>query len=181
MRFIGQFAVYPELFGQQKARLAYLFMTDGKTFVNGTWLPDGGENAVILQPGIWRGPLSVLRTGPTLFKRVLDGTTDVVEIPVEYAIELKVGNDPEVLDEDEFREHDAWDSYCDFLAESKLGGAPAFREYPENPEYLDANRWRLLLQINSALVPGALNFGDGGTGYLFISKSGDSARFLWQG
>lgn len=50
MRFIGQFALAPDLFGSCEAQLAYLFMTDTDIFVNGTWLPDGGENASSFSP-----------------------------------------------------------------------------------------------------------------------------------
>ncbi|GFJ82612.1 hypothetical protein [Phytohabitans houttuyneae] len=47
MQFIGQFRID----GGGEARLAYVFMTDGDDYVDGTWEPDGGENAVIVQPG----------------------------------------------------------------------------------------------------------------------------------
>ena len=45
MMFIGQFRV-------DDSRMAYVFMTDGAgDYVDGTWEPEGGENAVIVQPG----------------------------------------------------------------------------------------------------------------------------------
>jgi hypothetical protein len=51
MRFIGQIALDTELFGEPAGRVAYLFISDGETFVDNTYDPEGGENAVIIQPG----------------------------------------------------------------------------------------------------------------------------------
>jgi uncharacterized protein YwqG len=53
MRFICQIALTPTVFPDTNAQMAYLFMTDEEDdeFVDGTYEPDGGENAVILQPG----------------------------------------------------------------------------------------------------------------------------------
>lgn len=53
MRFICQIKLTNELFPNTTAQMAYLFMTDEENgeFVDGTYEPDGGENAVILQPG----------------------------------------------------------------------------------------------------------------------------------
>lgn len=53
MRFIRQIKLTNELFPNTTAQMAYLFMTDEENgeFVDGTYEPDGGENAVILQPG----------------------------------------------------------------------------------------------------------------------------------
>ncbi|MEV6394075.1 hypothetical protein AB0M39_04715 [Streptomyces sp. NPDC051907] len=45
MQFLGQFAL-------DGGRIAYLFMTDVQVeYVDGTWEPDGGENALLIQPG----------------------------------------------------------------------------------------------------------------------------------
>ncbi|WP_262402782.1 YwqG family protein [Actinomadura sp. CNU-125] len=45
MRFLGQFAL-------DGGRLAYLFMTaDEEEYVDDTWEPDAGENALVIQPG----------------------------------------------------------------------------------------------------------------------------------
>jgi hypothetical protein len=180
MRFIGQFALSPEIFGTCAARVAYLFMTDAETFVNGTWLPDGGENAVILQPGVWSGPSAPLTQGPTLCERVTDETSSgTKEVAREYEVELELGEDPDVLEEDEFAESGKYSQYLEeYLEESKIGGTPAFLE---NPEYPDSGRWRLLAQINSTVVPCGINFGDGGIGYVFLSEDGRVATFLWQG
>lgn len=178
MRFIGQFALDPELFGSCPARLAYLFMTEADDFVDGTWLPDGGENAVILQPGTWDGPVAALTQGPTLATRVAEADAGGTrEEPHEYAVTMEPGEDPDTLDEDTFRERGAWDQYMDAVAESKLGGTPAFLQYPEYP---GPGAWRLLVQLNALVVPAGPNFGDGGIGYAFLSEDGRVAKFLWQ-
>ena len=45
MHFLGQFAL-------DGGRLAYLFMSgEGDEYVDDTWEPDGGENALVIQPG----------------------------------------------------------------------------------------------------------------------------------
>lgn len=177
MSFIGQFALYAEIFGSLQAQMAYIFMYDDEPFVDGTWLPDGGENAVILQPGAWNEPAIPSATGPTLYNTVQrpDGTLE--RVPVEYALHLVLGDDPDVLDENEFRARDAWDEYCAYLDESKIGGAPAFLQYPEYP---GPGNWRLLAQLDWGLFDCNINFGDAGVGYAFIDEDGAAAKFLWQ-
>jgi hypothetical protein len=67
MRFIGQIALSTEIFGEMSAKMAYLFMTDEEEHIDGTWLPDGGENALILQPqGVFDGEVQPLKQGPIL-------------------------------------------------------------------------------------------------------------------
>jgi hypothetical protein len=46
MTFVGQFRV--DVDGD--VRMAYVFMTGSDEYVDGTWEPEGGENAVIVQP-----------------------------------------------------------------------------------------------------------------------------------
>jgi hypothetical protein len=64
MTFIGQFRL--ETDGEM--RMAYLFMTDGDAYVDGTWEPEAGENAVIVQPDGRVPPFVTvqdLHTGPS--------------------------------------------------------------------------------------------------------------------
>ena len=177
MSFVGQFVLYPEIFGPIEARMAYIFMYDDEPFVNGTWLSDSGENAVILQPGMWSGPARSSATGPTLRHTTQQPDDTIAQIAVEYALRLTPGEDPDVLDEDEFRARDAWDEYCDYVAESKLGGAPAFLQ---NPEYSGEGRWKLLAQLDSSLFSYNINFGVSGVGYAFIDERANMAKFRWQ-
>src|SRR5258708_31353901 len=70
MRFLCQVALDPHVFGEIAGRMAYLFITDGETFVDDTFDPDGGENAVIIQPGTSEISTQPLLTGPSLYKMV---------------------------------------------------------------------------------------------------------------
>ena len=177
MNFVGQFVLYPEIFGPLEARMAYIFMYDDEPFVNGTWLPDGGENAVILQPGAWTEPAIARATGPTLYHAARRPDGAIEQVPVEYALRVTPGEDPERLDENEFRARGAWDEYCEHVNESKIGGAPAFLQ---NPEYPGPGEWKLLAQLGSTLFGYNINFGVSGVGYAFLNENGDSAKFLWQ-
>jgi uncharacterized protein YwqG len=181
MRFICQIRLDEDLFGATAARMAYVFMTDGEDYVDGTWEPDGGENAVVLQPGGAPVETAKLAEGPTLYRMVKKlFRKDLVSEPCEYAVRLTEGEDPPLADEDvsiswseaAAQEHEKR------LAGNKLGGTPLFIQGPELP---DEGEWRLLLQLDSTQVPFYLNFGDAGVGYAFISLDGRKARFLWQG
>lgn len=76
MTFIGQFRLDGDGTGTAdgtgtgagEVRMAYLFMTDTEDFVDGTWEPEAGENAVIVQPGGRVPPFVAVRplaAGPT--------------------------------------------------------------------------------------------------------------------
>ena len=67
MRFIAQ--VYlPDDMRRGGQQMAYIFMTDEEDYVDGTWEPEGGENAVILQPCAFDPVVKTIdqATGPTL-------------------------------------------------------------------------------------------------------------------
>ena len=53
MLFVCQIALDPEIFGVSPGRMTYLFITreSEDEWVDGTYDPDSGENAVIVQPG----------------------------------------------------------------------------------------------------------------------------------
>lgn len=170
MGFIGQFEILPDVVGACEARMAYLFMTDTIAAVE-TWLPDGGENAVVLQPGSYDGPSAPLETGPTLHEAVFDEhRVRQPDAPCEYRVMLEAGEDPEGLDEDS-------DEYAALIDESKIGGVPGFFQ---SPEYPGPGNWRLLAQLDAGIVPAGPNFGDAGIGYLFLSEDGRVGKFLWQ-
>jgi uncharacterized protein YwqG len=186
MQFIGQVRLEPELFGEVEAQMAYLFMTyvpdeaidDG--YSDETWDPDGGENAVILQPGNVTVPVEALFEGPALFRLTGDVFTKKRErIPCEYAVDFRYEEDPEFVDTDtrfSWSEDDS-DAYYDTLKGNKLGGTPLFDQLPEYP---DECNWKLVLQLDQEVVPFEINFGDVGTGYLFMRPAGSEAKFLWQ-
>ncbi len=178
MRFICQIALDLPLFADTPGRMAYLFITDGEEFVDNTWDPEGGENALVVQPGRYDGPTRALVEGPTL-QTWIAGDRKRHPVEIEYRVELMPGDDPDVLDEDEARAHgDAvWDEFTSHWSDTKLGGTPAFLQ---GEEYLAEGTWRLLLQLDSASVPFELNFGDAGVGYAFLSADGTHGKFLWQ-
>ena len=158
------------LFGAVYGRMAYLFMTDEDEFVDRTWEPDSGENAVIIQPGQPSSSTTQpLLTGPTLIKMVhrLD-RRHLTAVACEFSVELMLGEDPEPA-----LVHDP-----DVLSGNKIGGTPGWLQGPEFPAGDEA--WRLLLQLDSTRVPFSVNFGDAGIAYAFIASDGTSGKLLWQ-
>lgn len=187
MRFLCQIALDEQIFGNLAGRMAYIFLTENEAenkLVDNTWDPVGGENAVIIQPG---GASEVetrpLVTGPSLYKYVWDPPAPErpgVPVPVELAVQLKPDHDPDVLDEDLARSQGnaALDAYFDRVNEDKIGGTPAFLQYPEYPLGSAA---KLLLQLNAPENAAfSVNFGDAGVAYAFISEDGTRGKFLWQ-
>jgi len=180
MRFICQIALSNELFGPPKAQMAYVFMTDGDDYVDGTWEPDGGENAVILQPGCASIPVQPMAEGPTLYrmvKKIFKNT--LVPEPCEFGIRGSVAEDPEFVPESGRAgwPEEQWEKYASALHGNKLGGTPIFLQGDEFP---GPGSWRLLMQLDSTRVPFSVNFGDAGVAYAFLSADGATAKFFWQ-
>lgn len=164
MRFICQINL-PDIGLDIAAQLAYLFMTDEEEYVNGTWAPDGEENAIVLQPGDNKFKTERHVTGPTLYEMVeVPGKDRLVPKDFECSIELvELPETNAKADESEFK--------------NKIGGQPDFLE---GEAYPSQEKWDLLLQLDSASVPFSINFGDTGVGYGFISEDKKRAKFLWQ-
>ena len=103
MRFIGQINlgdVYPVLEG----KWAYIFMTeDDNEYVDGTWEPDGGENAVIIQPD-GMNPLEIIgqATGPSREEYGIE----IIETEIDDGdLEgCRLGGTPEFMQGEEFPE-----------------------------------------------------------------------------
>jgi len=141
MRFIAQVALSLDLGGPGDV-MAYLFMTEpwperADAWVAGTENAEGGENAVILQPGA-PPPVDTLpqATGPTLVRWVesADGRTRHAQ-PCEFHVTLQA------LDESDVRVSlPTEQAAADFerLQGTKLGGVPAFVQVPEFPLGEDA-------------------------------------------
>jgi hypothetical protein len=165
MRFICQIKLAKELFSDCKADMMYLFMTDEQDqFVDGTYEPDGGENAVILQPGSTTVPTKKLTNGPTLYRMVKKSEQNLLAPEsCQFAVTL--------IDDEDLTAANAK------LDENKIGGSPAFVQGDEFP--FDGV-CRLLLQLDSCSVPFYVNFGDAGVGYAFLNEAGDQAKFLFQ-
>lgn len=180
MQFICQIKLYNDIFQNIKAQMAYLFMTDDEDGSASTWEVDGGENAIILQPGNTKIPHSNISKGPTLYKMVKKLLKkQLVPESCEYAIELSDDEDPDFISQDQLFKmpDDEANKYKDCLAGNKIGGCPDFLQ---NDEFPDEGKWNLLIQIDSAKVPFSINFGDSGIGYGFINDQGTDAKFLWQ-
>jgi len=147
--------------------MAYLFMIDEAEAVDGSWEPDAGENALILQPGPFVPIVSTrpLKIGPTLQAR-RESTTGFLRRPqVTFEnVELAVSE----------RELEPTDS--EPRLHSRIGGQPGWLQNDETPD----GDWRFLAQIDSVTTSFAVDFGDGGVGYLFVRADGLEARFLWQ-
>ena len=144
------------------------FMTeeDDEEFVDGTYDAEGGENAVIVQPGVTdvRVPVRAQATGPTLFRMVQrPGEDRLHPEPCEFGVTLREGSDDELQ--------------VDGLAENKIAGTPIFMQGDDTP---DGGPWHQLLQLDSSSVPFYVNFGDAGVGYAFLHEDGDRGKFLWQ-
>lgn len=182
MRFVGQIALDQALFPGVPAQMVYLFMTDEDdgNFVDGTYEPDGGENAVILQPGVPTVPTKMLVQGPTLYRMVeKEGHNRLQPEPCEFAVTVVEEEDIEFVSEDErwkMSKEEAKPA-TGTLDENKIGGTPVFMQGDEFPF---PGRCRLLLQLDSCSVPFYVNFGDAGVGFAFLNEAGDQAKFLWQ-
>jgi uncharacterized protein YwqG len=179
MRFIGQIALEFELFGSIPGRMAYLFMTDDAS-VDNTSESNGGENALIIQPGNNEIRTEPLRKGPTLYRMVkkLFGAINVPEA-LEFGVQLTPDEDPEWLNESaEFGlPQEELEARNKSLCGNKIGGVPGFLQGDEFP---DDGVWKLVLQLDSGSVPFFVNFGDAGIGYAFMAEDGSRGKFLWQ-
>lgn len=185
MRFIGQIAIPPEQFPEGNGKVAYIFMTDTDDYVDGTWEPNGGENAVIIQPPEKAEPpiveVSANAAGPTIqrYEKALF-SKKLKPKDVELSVELSNEDEPDFISDDEKEGYtdQQLQEYWDAIQGNKIGGAPAFIQYDEFPDC--EGPWRLLLQLDSCAVPFHLNFGDAGIGHVFIDEAITKARLLWQ-
>ena len=165
MRFICQIDLQQFAFTTVSA-MAYVFMTDEKEYVDGTWDPDLGENAVVIQSSPVRVDTPT-EDGPTLFQMVRrEGEKKSVRQPVEFAVGTTRGVDPTT---EELNEEPP-ESF-----ENKIGGSPVFVQYDQTPK----GGYDLLLQLDST-APFWINFAGAGVGYIFISKDRTIGKFLWQ-
>lgn len=163
------------------AKMAYLFMTDEEEYVDGTWEPEGGENAIILQPASEKYNATASNvSGPTLYKMASQlFSKKLVPKDVEFSVNLIEEDEPDFVDEDERADwnDEVWEKYAKALDKNKIGGTPLFLQGTEFP---DSRKWHLLMQLDSTKVPFFVNFGDSGVGYAFLSDDGKKAKFLWQ-
>ncbi len=180
MRFICQIALDEAEFPGVSGKMAYVFMTDEEEYVDGTWEPDGGENAVIIQPGITSHPSLPLRNGPALYEMTkVSGNDRLVAIEHEYEVSLSATEDPIYVPEEQRSvwSDEQFEAYASALDGNKIGGTPIFLQGDQFP---GEGEWRLLLQLDSTRVPFYVNFGDAGIAYAFINREGTVGKMLWQ-
>jgi hypothetical protein len=145
-----------------------------------TWEPDGGENAVIIQPGgIWVGPHTRLVRGRlcTAEHRYITAGSALSE----FDVGLRFGEEPAegAWDDVDPDDEAAWNNYFDALVEDKIGGMPVptiisgpiLDRFPHN--------WRLLLQLNTKDEPFFLRFASDGVGYTVLSGDRRAGKFMW--
>lgn len=184
MRFVGQVALQPDGdafiasgggVGDGPGRLAYIFVTHGdhgqddESFDPDVVFPDGGENAVVVQPGTYSGPSRPLTTGPTLYHA--DGS------PAEYLVDLVRGDDPEPLAHGAYLALPAEqrDQYFQTVDHDKIGGtAPPLDQH----DWPDGGPWRLLLRLATNWTPFHLNLGAAPVALAFLSADGRSGCLL---
>ena len=99
MMFVGQFRLSGE-----EVRMAYLFMTDGEDYVEGTWDSEGGENALIVQPG--RVPSFITVTddaeGPTMSEDLAVELVPTSAAELEEDWDNRLGGSPSWLQDEEY-------------------------------------------------------------------------------
>lgn len=182
MRFICQIEIPVDTFPSGHGKVAYIFMTDGDEYVDGTWEAYGGENAVIIQDGgICDVDTKPLQSGVTLQNYIkAQGHERLQPVDVEYGVILEESEDPDFIPEDELFDgpEEDFEKYRNALEGNKVGGTPGFMQGDEFPNQ-DPD-WKLLLQLDSCGQPFSLNFGDSGIGYVFVKSDCSEGRFLWQ-
>ncbi len=182
MCFVGQFPI-PGSGG----RIAYLFITDDPDGSLPTFEPEGGENALLVQPG-GRIPdfltVTSAATGPSLWRRGADWDDHVpVELHVDVA-ELDPAEEQALNAEIAAQEAEIAGLALEIpetevlSPRSYVGGKPCFWQ----PHIVLGPPWRFFFQLDGAEGwdddPYALNFG-GGTGYAYLSSDGTEGRFYW--
>lgn len=149
MEFLGQFAL-------DGGRLAYLFMTSDDQ-VDNTWQPEGGENALLIQPG-GRVPDFV-----TVERRVEGPSCGTDQVPRAAGVSGEAEGDAG-------EDRRPW---------QYLGG-PGVEPHWLQGDQTPGEGWELVVQLDAGNLPYHFAFGDAGVGYAFASPDGKEGRFLWQ-
>ncbi|WP_028023291.1 DUF1963 domain-containing protein [Enterovibrio calviensis] len=181
MQFVGQIELKDKLFGDTFGKMAYIFI-DCDEEGQGSWEPDAGLNAVIVQPGDNKIKTVARATGPAC---PVNHFPIDCEVDQEGLIEFKVLFDyieePEYLNDEQIglmidNDEDAYDAYAEEMEPSKIGGNPFFIQSEEIPI---ASDWKFLCQLNEGELPIWVNFGTG-VAYAFIDEKGTFGKLLWQ-
>ena len=177
MTFIGQVRVPSVWIGDERTRLAYLFMTGAGFDQNAmeTWNPNEGETAVVLQGG--SKPVVHHQPYPDVLQcwKEVDGRR--VQVACEYAVEETPVDEPEYMAQEETDQlpDSAREERVELWRGNKIGGSP----YWIQGEELPYSEWRLLLQLEDGAYPFNLNLGTG-VGYVFVNADCTQGQLLWQ-
>jgi len=157
MTFIGQVRVPSLWTGDERIRLAYLFMT-GAGFdpqAMETWNPNEGETAVVLQCG--SKPVVHHPPYPDVLQcwQEVDGRR--VPVACEYAVEETPVDEPEYMAQEQTDQltDSAREERVELWSGNKIGGSPYWIQGEELP-YPDGH---LLLQLEDGTYPFNLNLG----------------------
>lgn len=181
MLFIGQIELDDNLFGDTTGKMAYLFISSDEEG-QGSWEPDGGLNAVIIQPGNNKINTVPDATGPICPANDYPVGCEVdQEGLIEFKVEYDFLSEPEYLNEAQIgalidEDEDAYDKYAEKMEISKIGGSPFFIQSEEIPIQ---GEWKFLCQLHEEFLPVWVNFGTG-VAYVFIDEKGTYGKLLWQ-
>ncbi len=171
MMFICQILLTPPIFEQcSPERMAYLFMSaSDDEYIDGTFDPDRGENAFLIQARTGDIPIEP-EVGANLLKKRIDlpNCAPLFE-PCEFIAKLTTCDES-------LTQPQALDGMGTEPFENKIGGSPVFLQ---NDEFPTGGNWKLALQLSDSSVPFWVNFGDG-CGYAFVDESAQLGKFLWQ-
>jgi hypothetical protein len=160
MRFLGQILLDPVLFPQAAGKMIYIFLDN-------TVEDDCG--AVVLQPN---NPMQILTQPLTSGPTVSDVPYYIVTQWVDEPIYLPESALYTVYSEQQRQE------YRERINHNKMGGVPCFIEGEDFPS--KHKEWDLVLQLSMENLPFFVDFGDAGTGYVFLSADGKLAKVLVQ-
>lgn len=181
MQFIGQIELIDELFGETTGQMAYIFF-DGDEEGQGTWDPNGGLNAIIVQPGNNDAKTVAEATGPVApVNEYYDGIDWDKSGLHEFKLNFEFSEEPDYLDDDAIgllidENEKKYDEYAEKMEVSKIGGNPFFIQGEVIP--IQGN-WEFLCQLFEHDLPVWVNFGTG-IAYAFINEEGTNGKILWQ-
>ncbi|MBZ9623185.1 DUF1963 domain-containing protein [Clostridium sp. FP2] len=171
MRFICQIELYPEIFGENKLKMAYLF-------VSKEW----NNYVVIYQPSNTKIVTKEIAKGPTIYRMVeKKNRSFLVAEGCEFTVNLTKEEDYNFVHQgpyfkdDELVFEESPEDYDEILDGNKIGGTPLFLSCDDLPE---EDAWKLLLQLDATTLPFELNFGDAGIGFFFINMRDNSLKFI---
>ncbi|WP_027624560.1 DUF1963 domain-containing protein [Clostridium lundense] len=172
MRFICQIELCHKIFGDNKLKMAYLFVSE-----------EWNSYVLICQQSKSEVFTKEIIDGPSIYRMIKKKKNDVFlsEEQCEFTVNLNFEEDydfvhqaPYFIDEELVFE-DSPENYDEVLKGNKIGGTPLFLNCDELPE---EDTWKLLLQLDATNIPFALNFGDAGMGFFFINMKDGSLKFI---